>query len=81
MGIGLALARSLVEMHGGQVEAHSGGPGRGSEFVVRLPLAAAPSQDERIEGEATVAWSRPHIGYWSSTTIGTSATVSSCFCS
>jgi PAS domain S-box-containing protein len=55
MGIGLALARSLVEMHGGQVEARSGGPGRGSEFVVRLPLAAAPSQDERIEGEATVA--------------------------
>jgi PAS domain S-box-containing protein len=55
MGIGLALARSLVEMHGGQVEARSDGPGRGSEFVVRLPLAAAPSQDERIGGEATVA--------------------------
>ena len=55
MGIGLALARSLVEMHGGQVEARSDGPGRGSEFVVRLPLAAAPSQDERIEGETTVA--------------------------
>ena len=55
MGIGLALARSLVEMHGGQVEARSDGPGRGSVFVVRLPLAAAPSQDERVEGDATVA--------------------------
>jgi two-component system, sensor histidine kinase len=55
MGIGLALARSIVEMHGGQVEARSDGPGRGSEFVVRLPLAAGPSQDERVEGEMAVA--------------------------
>jgi PAS domain S-box-containing protein len=39
MGIGLTLVRSLVEMHGGQVEAFSDGPGRGSEFVIRLPLA------------------------------------------
>ena len=37
LGIGLALARSLVEMHGGSIEARSDGPGRGSEFVVRLP--------------------------------------------
>ena len=40
-GIGLALARSLVEMHGGRIEAHSEGPGRGSEFTIHLPLAAA----------------------------------------
>ncbi|OLL29127.1 hybrid sensor histidine kinase/response regulator [Burkholderia sp. SRS-W-2-2016] len=38
LGIGLPLARTLVELHGGQIEAFSAGPGRGSEFVVRLPL-------------------------------------------
>jgi PAS domain S-box-containing protein len=39
LGIGLALARHLLNMHDGTIEAHSEGPGRGSEFVVRLPLA------------------------------------------
>lgn len=37
LGIGLSLVRSLVELHGGRVAAHSDGLGRGSEFVVRLP--------------------------------------------
>jgi signal transduction histidine kinase len=39
LGIGLTLVRSLAEMHGGSVTARSAGAGRGSEFVVRLPLA------------------------------------------
>jgi len=38
LGIGLSLVRALVQMHGGTVTAHSEGPGRGSEFVVKLPL-------------------------------------------
>jgi signal transduction histidine kinase/CheY-like chemotaxis protein len=42
LGIGLTLVRSLVELHGGSVRACSGGPDRGSEFVVRLPLMADP---------------------------------------
>jgi PAS domain S-box-containing protein len=37
LGLGLAIVRNLVELHGGSVTAHSEGPGRGSEFVVRLP--------------------------------------------
>lgn len=40
LGIGLTLARRLVEMHGGTLEAHSAGAGTGSEFVVHLPVAA-----------------------------------------
>jgi signal transduction histidine kinase/ActR/RegA family two-component response regulator len=41
LGIGLSLVRGLVEMHGGTVLARSSGPGTGSEFIVRLPLAQA----------------------------------------
>jgi signal transduction histidine kinase/CheY-like chemotaxis protein len=43
LGIGLTLVRRLVEMHGGAVQAFSEGPGRGSEFVVRLPLLGKES--------------------------------------
>jgi signal transduction histidine kinase len=42
LGLGLSLVRRLVEMHGGTVAAHSPGPGRGSTFVVALPLLAPP---------------------------------------
>ena len=44
LGIGLALARRLVELHGGRIEAHSDGVGKGSEFIVRLPLASVQPQ-------------------------------------
>lgn len=46
LGIGLCLVQSLVMMHGGSVEARSAGLGRGSEFLVRLPLAEARTEPQ-----------------------------------
>jgi signal transduction histidine kinase len=43
LGIGLTLVQDLVRKHGGTISAHSDGPGRGSEFIVRLPIATIPS--------------------------------------
>ncbi len=58
LGIGLTIVRQLVELHGGRVEAHSEGPGRGSEFVVHLPLSATP-QDELDAPRLSDAGVRP----------------------
>ena len=56
LGIGLSLVRALVKMHGGAIEACSGGPGLGSRFVVRLPLgttlSATPEASAPKEGQA-----------------------------
>jgi signal transduction histidine kinase len=57
LGIGLTLARTLVEMHGGRVEARSDGLGKGSEFTVRLPLAAENSL--AAEGRSRAASTQP----------------------
>ncbi|HEY9422002.1 MAG TPA: ATP-binding protein [Thermoanaerobaculia bacterium] len=53
LGVGLTLVRSLVEIHGGRVEAHSPGLGQGSEFVIRLPARvpvdlAAPAAEPAV---------------------------------
>ncbi len=54
LGVGLAFAKRLVEMHGGSIEAHSAGAGRGSEFVVRLPvIAEAQASDLQAAASAT----------------------------
>jgi CheY-like chemotaxis protein/two-component sensor histidine kinase len=45
LGIGLTLVRSLAELHGGCVDAHSAGPGQGSRFTVRLPLSLGMLRD------------------------------------
>ena len=47
LGVGLSIVQRLVQMHGGSVEARSDGHGRGSEFVVRLPVALSSVGDER----------------------------------
>jgi PAS domain S-box-containing protein len=66
LGIGLALVRGLVELHGGTIEAHSEGAGQGSEFIVHLPVAGGPPRPSRPEASTTprtttAAESKPRV--------------------
>ncbi|MES1210800.1 MAG: hybrid sensor histidine kinase/response regulator, partial [Acidobacteriota bacterium] len=63
LGLGLPLVRSLVELHGGRVEAFSDGPGQGTELVVRLPLRSgeAAPRPARRAGRASAAGDAPAL--------------------
>ncbi len=51
LGVGLSIVKSLVDMHGGTVEASSAGHGFGSEFTVRLPVLVSPTSESRPSGD------------------------------
>jgi PAS domain S-box-containing protein len=59
LGIGLTLTKRLVDLHHGRIEARSAGSGHGSEFVVRLPLAAPPAGRAAAPAEPPARAARP----------------------
>jgi CheY-like chemotaxis protein len=61
LGIGLTLAKALVEMHGGKIDAHSPGIGHGSEFVVRLPVVTevTPLRPEEVHNAGELSKAHP----------------------
>jgi PAS domain S-box-containing protein len=63
LGLGLALVKGLVDLHEGEISAHSDGPGCGAEFLVRLPLADPPPQAAEVDanGDATTATTRLRV--------------------
>lgn len=61
LGIGLTLVKRLVEMHGGMIEARSEGLGRGSEFIVRLPVLDGPSVEQPAAAAASEVLGRRKI--------------------
>jgi CheY-like chemotaxis protein len=60
LGIGLTLVKSLVELHGGTVQARSDGPGHGSEFVLRLPGLREAAQAQTGDGHPVAAKGQGH---------------------
>jgi hypothetical protein len=60
LGVGLTTARNLIELHGGRTIVQSEGPGRGSEFVVRLPVGV-PAGPEGRHGSRRIAVQPRHI--------------------
>jgi PAS domain S-box-containing protein len=60
LGIGLTLVKSLVELHGGTVQARSDGPGHGSEFVLRLPGLREAAQAQAGDGHPVAAKGQGH---------------------
>jgi two-component system CheB/CheR fusion protein len=55
LGLGLAVAQGLIRLHGGEIEAHSDGLGRGAEFVVRLPVVAGPARQPQAPADEPIA--------------------------
>jgi signal transduction histidine kinase len=60
LGIGLTIVGSLIERHGGSVSARSDGPGKGSEFIVRLPAADRdPGAADRVPNRTVIRDATP----------------------